>query len=86
MGLPPQWVSSQVMSRGLRLVGFGSVGVLAAVLSTRLLASLLYGVGATDPQALAGAVVALLLVGSLAAFVPARRASRTDPALALREQ
>ncbi len=87
LGLRPAGVVSQVMGRGIRLVAIGSVaGVVAALLSTRLLGSLLYGVGATDPRALAGAVVALLAVGALAAFVPARRASRTDPASVLRQE
>ncbi|HEV7668921.1 MAG TPA: ADOP family duplicated permease [Thermoanaerobaculia bacterium] len=87
LGLKPARVVSQVMGRGLRLVALGSAaGIVAALLSTRLLASLLYGVGATDPRALAGAVLALLGVGALAAFVPARRASRTDPASVLRQE
>ena len=73
--------------RGLGLVGIGSaVGVVAALLFTRLLASLLYGVSAADPPAIAGAVLALVAVGSVAAWFPARRASHTDPAVVLREQ
>ncbi|HXU30007.1 MAG TPA: ADOP family duplicated permease [Thermoanaerobaculia bacterium] len=87
LGLKPVRVVTQVMGRGLRLVVLGSAaGIVGALLSTRLLASLLYGVGATDPRALVGAVVALLAVGALAAFVPARRASRTDPASVLRQE
>jgi putative ABC transport system permease protein len=87
LGLPPARVLSEVVRRGLRLVAFGSlVGVAAALALTRLLGSLLYGVSATDAPALAGAVLALLVAGALAALVPARRASRTDPAVVLREQ
>jgi len=87
LGLPPRSVLSHVLTRGLGLVGMGSaIGILAALLTTRLLSSLLYGVGAHDPMALAAAVLALLLVGSLAALVPARRASRTDPVSVLREE
>lgn len=87
LGLPPARVVSQVMGRGVVLVLLGSaVGIAAAFLLTRLLSSLLYGVGATDPQALAGAVAALLVVGALAALSPALRASRTDPASVLRNQ
>jgi ABC-type antimicrobial peptide transport system permease subunit len=75
------------MVRGLSLVAVGSViGVFAAFVLTRLLASLLYGVGALDARAVGGAVVVLLLISSLAALIPARRASRTDPALVLRQQ
>jgi putative ABC transport system permease protein len=87
LGLPPTRLVSQVVTRGLTLVGLGSaVGVASALLLTNLLSSLLYGVSAADPQAIAGAVLALLLVGSLAAWIPARRASHTDPAVVLREQ
>jgi len=86
LGLPARRVISHVMGRGIRLVVLGSVaGILGALVLTRLLSSLLYGVGASDPVALAGAVVALLIVGSVAAFVPARRASRTDPVSVLRD-
>ena len=87
LGLPPAQVVTHVLGRGLRLVALGVVaGVAAALASTRLLASLLHDVSATDLPALAGAVTALLLAGSLAAVIPARRASRTDPAVVLREQ
>ena len=87
LGLPPGRVVSLVLGRGLRLVTIGSaVGIVAALVLTRLLASLLYGVAATDPGVLAGAVAALLVAGALAAFIPARRASRTDPAFVLRQQ
>ena len=76
----------QVVGRGLGLVALGSaIGIAGALALTKLLASLLYGVEATDPFALAGAVVLLLAVGALAALVPARRASLTDPALVLRQ-
>jgi ABC-type antimicrobial peptide transport system permease subunit len=58
--------------------------VAAALTLARLLASMLYGVGVNDPLSMAGAVSVLLVVGVLAAFVPARRASLTDPAAVLR--
>ena len=70
----------------MTLVGLGgAIGIALAVVVTRLLAALLYGVEASDPTAMAGAVVVLLAVGTLAALVPARRASATDPAAVLRE-
>jgi putative ABC transport system permease protein len=85
LGLQPMNVVRQVVGRGAMLVAIGSaIGIVAALIVTKLLAALLYGVKPTDPLALAGAVTVLLLVGMLAAFVPARRASRTDPAAALR--
>jgi predicted permease len=87
MGLPPQKLVSQVLGRGLGLVGLGSlVGIAAALVLTGLLSSLLYGVDAADPRSLAAAVLALLAIGAVAAFIPARRAGRTDPVLVLRQE
>lgn len=87
LGLRPSRVVAQVVGRGGLLVAAGgAIGVAGALALARLLASFLYGVGSSDPVALAGAVTALLLVGVVAAWVPAWRASRTDPALVLREQ
>lgn len=86
IGMPPSRVISQVVGRGLSLVAAGSiVGVATALGVTRVLSSLLYGVRPTDPLALGGAVLILLVVGALAAFAPARRASLTDPAVVLRQ-
>ena len=87
LGLPPGRIVSLVLGRGLRLVGIGSaLGIVAALALTRLLASLLYGVDSTDPMVLAGAVAMLIVAGAFAAFIPALRASRTDPAFVLRQQ
>jgi putative ABC transport system permease protein len=87
LGLSPSRVVGGVVGRGVSLVVAGiGIGLVGFVVSARLLSSLLYGVGATDPIAIAGAVLALLLVGALAALVPAARASRTDPAIVLRDQ
>ncbi|HVL69802.1 MAG TPA: ADOP family duplicated permease [Vicinamibacterales bacterium] len=86
LGQPPAGVIRQVVGRGAALVAVGSaIGVAAALALTQLLASLLYGIEATDPLAMAAAVAVLLVVGMLAAFVPARRASLTDPAVVLRQ-
>ena len=62
------------------LFGVGGVVVLGRFLST-----LLYGVTAADPITIIGASIALLTIGVLAAFIPAVRASRADPALVLRK-
>jgi putative ABC transport system permease protein len=87
LGLQPRRVVTQVMSRGVRLVAIGSViGIGAALVLTRYIASLLYGVNAADARALSGAVIVLLITGAAAAFLPARRASRTDPVAVLRQQ
>jgi predicted permease len=87
LGLSPARVLRQVVGHGAALVGAGIVvGVLASMILGRWLASLLYGVHAADPVALLAAALALLAAGVLAAFVPAYRASRVDPAIVLREQ
>jgi ABC-type antimicrobial peptide transport system permease subunit len=86
LGQQPMLVVRQVVGRGMALVALGSgIGVAGAIAGPHLIASLLYGVQPTDPLAMAGAVAALLAVGILAAFVLARRASLTDPAIVLRQ-
>lgn len=86
LGQQPLLVIRQVVGRGLVLVAIGAaLGLGAAFGVSRWLASLLYEVRPTDPLAMAGAVAVLLAVGVLAAFVPARRASRMDPAIVLRQ-
>ena len=87
LGLTPGRVIAQVVGRGTALVAAGiALGLVGVAVLARLLASLLFGVGSTDPFALAGAAAALLAVGMTAAFLPAWRASRVDPARVLREQ
>jgi predicted permease len=86
LGQQPLLVIRQVVGRGAALVALGSaIGIGLAIGTSRLLASLLYGVQPTDPLAMTGAIAVLLAVGMLAAFVPARRASLTDPAVVLRQ-
>jgi putative ABC transport system permease protein len=58
----------------------------AAALLARLIANLLYGISAADPATYAATAVVLVAVGAIAAFVPARRASRVDPVVALRTE
>ncbi len=67
----------------LVLVG-GAIGVAASLLAARFLATLLFGVGSFDPVALIGAPLVLGVAAWLAAYLPARRASRVDPLAALR--
>jgi predicted permease len=86
LGQSPAAVVGQVLTRGVMLVALGSaIGVSAALAAARVLASLLYRVDTNDPLSMGSAVAILLVVGMLAAFVPARRASLTDPAAALRQ-
>jgi predicted permease len=76
-----------VMLEGSRLaiIGLG-IGLLAAYGTTRFVASFLYGVGATDPITFFAASIGLLIVATMATYLPARRAARIDPMTALRAE
>jgi ABC-type antimicrobial peptide transport system permease subunit len=85
LGADPQAVRSLVRGYGLRLAAVGLLlGSLLAAGSTRLLEGMLVGIEPHDPLTAAGAAAVLLLSALLAADLPARRASRVDPARALR--
>ena len=74
-----------VMRQGLRLVGFGTViGLVGAVLGSRLVRGLLYGDAGIDYVTLAGVPLVLIGVAALAIWFPARRAATVDPMVALR--
>ncbi len=75
------------LRRGLWLGGIGAaIGGVAALASTRLLGSVLYGVDSTDPASFAGALAVVVGGVLVATIVPAWRAARTDPLRALRHQ
>ena len=78
-------VLGMVIRMGLRLVGIGVVlGLMASVALGRVIATQLWGVSAYDLWTLVSVPIVLLLTGLLACWLPARRASRLDPLIALR--
>jgi macrolide transport system ATP-binding/permease protein len=80
-------VEWQVIRETMSLVGAGAlVGVFAALAASRAAITLLYGVSATDPVSIAGALAVLGTAALFAGWIPARRASRVDPMTALRHE
>jgi putative ABC transport system permease protein len=85
LGSPRRDVFRMIVGQGLRLAGIGiTFGFVAAFGLARLMSSLLFGVSAADFETFAGVVALLLFVALLACYVPARRAMRVDPIVALR--
>ena len=85
LGAQPGNVLRKFLGEGLvvAMAGIGA-GVVSALFLTRLMASLIYGVSARDPLTLLGVVTLLTAVALLASYIPARRAMRVDPMVALR--
>ena len=87
LGASPQIVLHDVMGRGMTLPVLGlGLGLVVAAAASRLMASLLFGIGRSDPVTLAGTVGILAAVAFIACYLPARRASRVDPIIALRAE
>ena len=85
LGARKEEVLSMIVARGAKLAMTGICsGTLAALMLTRAMKALLYGVGADDRAIFAGAAALLISVTLLACYVPARRAARVDPMVALR--
>ena len=85
MGAQPGRVLGLVVGQGMRLALAGlTLGLLIAFAAMRVLSSLLYGVSAHDPFTFAGVVLVLAVAAVLACYIPARRATKVDPIIALR--
>jgi predicted lysophospholipase L1 biosynthesis ABC-type transport system permease subunit len=87
LGAPRRLVLGQVVGHGLRLAVLGvGLGLLGGLALTRLLRGFLFGVGPTDPAIFAATPIVLAAVALLASGLPARRATRVDPMIALRSE
>jgi putative ABC transport system permease protein len=87
LGARPGNLLLLVLSNAMKLLLVGLlVGLGAAFALTRVLSTLLYGVKATDPMVFLVVSLLLILIATLASYIPARRASRVDPIIALRHR
>ena len=78
-------VLKMVMGQGLRLTAIGlGIGLCAALGAARLLSPLLYGIGANDPATMTAVAVGLAAIALTACYLPARKAMRVEPSVALR--
>jgi putative ABC transport system permease protein len=87
LGAAPERLRREVLAGALRIAAVGAaVGLAGALAGSRLLTALLFEVSPTDPATLAGVCILLLVVALIAAYLPARRATRVDPMQALRAE
>jgi putative ABC transport system permease protein len=87
LGAQSRNVLGLILSQGVKLIlGGVGIGLLAAWAATRLLTWMLYGVSATDPLTFIGVSLLLTVVGLLACYLPARKATKVDPLVALRHE
>jgi predicted permease len=87
LGAAPEAVVRMVLAQGMRLAGAGlAIGLAASLALARLMGRLVQGAGVVEPAVFAGLALLLAAVAALASFLPARRAVRIDPGVALREE
>jgi len=85
LGADQMRVLWMVLRESLALVGVGvAVGLLMAIAATRFISTQLYGVKPTDPATITAVTIVLAAVAVLAGYIPARRATKVDPMVALR--
>jgi len=87
LGAQPRDVAMMITGQGLTLTAIGvGLGLVLFALVARFIRSFLFGVAPGDPLTLLGAALTLIMIASLASWIPARRAGRVDPAEALRAE
>jgi predicted permease len=87
IGAQPKEILQAALGRAIKLLAIGSgAGLILGMLATRVLASIVYQATPRDPLVLGGVVVAMLLLGLLATWIPAQRALAVDPMTLLREE
>jgi putative ABC transport system permease protein len=87
LGAQVHHIMQLILKHGVVLVALGVViGLIAAVVLTRLMAHMLYGVTATDPATFSAIALLLTFIALVACYLPARRAAHVDPAIALRSE
>jgi putative ABC transport system permease protein len=85
LGARSRDVLTMILSQGMRTILIGlAIGLLGSLALTRTLASFLFGISATDPLTFAAVIVLLIVAALLACYIPARRATKVDPMVALR--
>ena len=87
LGASPERLRRGVLGQALAVAGTGAVvGIVVAAAASRLLTALLFEVSPTDPISFVGAAALLLMVALVAAYIPARQATRVDPVETLRAE
>ena len=87
VGASPRQVVASVLKRSLQIaLGGLALGLPLALMSTAMYRTFLFGVTSTDPSVVSAAAVAVVLLAVAAGYIPARRALRIDPVVALREE
>jgi putative ABC transport system permease protein len=87
LGAPTSHILKLVVGQGMKLAAIGlTIGLLISVVLTRMLRSLLFGISTSDPLTYAGVAGLLALVALLACYLPARRATKVNPLVALRNE
>jgi ABC-type antimicrobial peptide transport system permease subunit len=86
LGAMPSTIAKMIVSRGVGLAGIGvGIGLILSGIMAPLISSLLYGVRPLDPEVFIAVPLILMIVVLLASYIPARRAARVNPIIALRE-